>query len=281
MLVVYSAALLAGFLYAIAESINKNITEKKYSAFAYAFLQWSLNAVFYLIPFVFFGSLPKSPFGFLFLGGVLLCNLTGNLAVIRAYKTEDISNINILSRFSLVIAFISGIVFLQEIINAYKISGVIAILAGIIVMFYEGKQLKLSPGYIFALLSGLFYGLVAYFQKMALQYFDIISLVFIFNLSASILVLLNPRSQKDIKPIFDKYKKQLILSRIGIVTGVFLVLWSLKNGNVSVVNTNIETSFLLTTAFIGIIFLREKKNIPKKILGSLLCTVGIILLNFF
>ena len=281
MLLVYSAAILGGICYGIAESLNKNITEKKYSAFSYAFLQWGLNAIFYLIPFLFFAQFPKTLPPYIFLLGVLSCNLGGNLTIIKAYKTEDLSNINILSRFSLVIGFLSGVILLHEKVSSFNIAGVIAIILGIIIIFYEGKGFKPSPGYFFAVFSGLLYGLVGYFQKMALNSFNIISLIFIFNLSASLSLLLNPKTIKDIKPIWKKHKKKILLSRIGIVVGVFLVLWSIKEGNISIVNTNIETSFLLSTAFIGIFFLNEKKSVTKKLLGSIFCTLGIVLLNFF
>lgn len=105
---------------------------------------------------------------------------------------------------------------------------------------------------------------MAYFEKMALGYFDIVSFIFIFNLSAAIILWFIPGTRRDIKPVFIKYKKEFLITRICIVSGVFLLLWSLKSGNLSIVNTNAETSFLLSTAFIGIIFLGEKKNIPKK-----------------
>jgi len=281
MTIVYFAAIIAGILYGIAESITKNITEKKYSAFSYAFLQWSLNAVFYLVPFIFFWSFPTTFAAYIYFSGVLLTQIIGNVVLIKAYKTEDISIITILSRSSLVIAFLCGVFLLQEKITLLNSLGIISIIIGIIVIFYERKRLQLSPGYLFAILSGVFYGLVAYFEKMALGYFDIVSFIFLFNLSAAIILWFIPGTRRDIKPIFVKYKKQFLLTRICIVTGVFLLLWSLRSGNLSIVNTNAETSFLLSTAFIGIIFLNEKKNILKKLAGSLLCVLGIILLNFF
>lgn len=281
MLLVYLASLTSGVLYGITEVINKSITEKKYSAFSYGFLQWGLNALFYLIPFIIYGAIPKTFSAYVFFLGMFLATIIANITIIKAYKTEDVSNVNILSRISLVIGFLTGVILLQEKVNIYKILGVIFITFGVIVIFYEGKKFKLSPGYLFTILSGVMYGTISYFQKLALGYFNIVSLVFIFNLSASLSLLILPSTRRDIKPIFIKYKKQLFSSRICIVIGVFLLLWSLSKGKVSIINTNAETAFLLSTTLFGIIFLREKTNISKKLTGSLLCTLGIILLNFF
>lgn len=281
MIFVYAASLASGLLYGIAEVINKSITEKKFSALSYGFLQWGLNAVFYLVPFILFGSFPKSPPAYIFFGGMFIATIIANIAIIQAYKTEDVSNVNILSRVSLVIGFLTGVALLQEKINVYKIIGVVSVIIGVFVIFYEGKRLKLSTGYILTLLSGIMYGTIAYFQKLALGYFNIVSLVFTFNLAAAITLLFIPSTRRDIKPIFYKYKKQLFVSRICIVSGVFFLLWSLDRGYVSVVNTNAETAFLLSTTIVGIIFLKETRNISKKLTGSFLCIVGIALLNFF
>lgn len=281
MIVVYLVAILSGSLSGITEILNKNITEKRYSVFSYAFIQWAGALLLYTIPFLLWGSFPKQTIAYFYLGIIVAIVFIGNISLIKAYKTEDISNINILSQISLVISFASGVFLLQESVNVYKVLGLASIIAGVLIIFYEGKKLRFTSAYLLSLLSGICFGITAYFDKKALGYFDQTSLLFTYTLCSSILVLFLPKALKDIKPIFVKYKWKIILSRLTTFFALYLWVWSIQNGNVSVTSTNYLTSFLLSTVLLGIILLNEKRNVPKKLAGSLLCILGIILLNFF
>jgi len=281
MIFVYLVALFAGILGGITEALNKSITEEKYSAFSYSFIQYFCLLILYSIPFFLFGSFQKVPITYIYIGILALIIFLANLLLIKSYKTEDISSVNIISRSSLIIAFLSGVVLLSEKITLLKIFGVLTIILGILLIFYERRKLKLDPGFIYALSAGILFGLVAYFDKKALGYTDPISLMFIYLVFANILFLLVPKSFKDVMAIFNKYKGQIIISRLTGVISYYLILWSISKGAISIVNTNFETMFVISTTTIGILFLNEKKNIAKKLIGSLLCALGIIFLNFF
>lgn len=281
MVFIYFLSIIAGILYGITESLNKNITEKKYSATSYCFIQWILNSFIYAIPFFLFGSLPKETIAYIYLLFIILFINLGNIFVYKAYKTEDISNLSILARISLIIAFFSGIFLLDERLTIYKLLGVLSILVGAVVIFYEGKSFRLSRGYIYILLSGILFGATSYATKKSLYYFNPITALFLFNIISSLLLISIPNTLKHFKIIVQKYYKKVILARISIAVGAYFFLWSISKGDISIINTNTETAFLISTIFIGITILHEKKNIAKKLTGSLLCTLGIILLNFF
>ncbi len=281
MIFVYLVALLAGIFWGITESLNKSITEKRYSTFSYFFIQMSSNLLLYTIPFIMFGSIPKEPIVYLYLIIPVLFIFLGNLFLIKAYKTEDISNINILSRSGLIITFLSGTLLLHEKVSCWNILGILAIILGILVIFYEGKKIKPSTGFLLALGSGIMMGAMAYFRKLVLFYVNPITVVFSSQLLMTIVLLFIPKSYRDLKPILSKYKWKVILSRFTAVSGFYLIIWSFSQGNISIANTNYETAFLLSTAFIGIIILKERGKWGKKIIGSIFCILGIILLNFF
>ncbi|MBI3379931.1 DMT family transporter [Candidatus Gottesmanbacteria bacterium] len=281
MIFVYFVSILAGISSGVTESINKSITEKKYSSFSYFFLQLSLNGLLFLIPFLLFGSFPKLSIVYLYIFLAVLATFLGNLSLIKAYKTEDISNITILLQSSLLVTFTSGIVFLHEKINMINIVGFLAIICGILIIFYEGKKLRLSFGLFLALVVGLSFGISAVFQKLALSLVDPLSFVFIFDFFIVSILLFIPKTYKDIKTIFGKYKKKIILSRFTAVSAFYLLLWTYQRSKIAVANVNFTTVFLLSSVLIGILFLGERKNISKKLAGSLLCVLGIILLNFF
>lgn len=281
MIFVYLVSILAGLLLGISESINKNITEEKYSVFSYFFIQIAGNFIIYLVPFLFYAVFPHDLTGYIYVLIIVVLIFFANASIIKAYKSEDISSVNIISRISLVIGFLSGVILLHETINLFNITGVVLIILGILTIFYERKLTKPSAGSLYAFSSGVLYGFIAYFVKLALGYFNIPTYLVIYSILTLILLSFIPKTFKDIKPILTKYKNKIILSRIIAASVFYLIVWSFQKGNISIVNTNYETAFLLSGVFVGIIVLNEKKNIAKKLAGSLLCILGIILLNFF
>ena len=72
-----------------------------------------------------------------------------------------------------------------------------------------------------------------------------------------------------------------ILYGITAAVGIFLIVFSIKHAAISVVNTNTEIAGLLTSVIIGIIILNERRGVINKMIGSVFCITGIILLNFF
>ena len=102
----------------------------------------AFNLLLYTIPFIIFGSIPKEPVVFFYLITPVIFIFLSNLFLIKAYKTEDISNINIVSRASLIITFLSGILFLHEKVSTWNIIGVMIIVLGILVIFYEDEGFK-------------------------------------------------------------------------------------------------------------------------------------------
>lgn len=265
----------------ITESLNKNITEKKYSSFSYFFIQVFINMCLFAVPFFLWGIKTITPIIFIYIVLIALLLLLGNIFIIKAYKTEDVSNLTILSKSSLIIAYISGIISLKEKVTPFDLLGILLIILGILFIFYEGKRWSLSSGFLLGLASGIVTGLATFFRKLSLEYLNPVSVVFYMQIIIFIMLLFIPKSLKDVKPILMKYKKKIILSRLSAVIGIYLFIWTLSKGNLSIINTNYETSFLLSSTLIGIILMNEKTKMGKKFTGSLLCTLGIILLNFF
>lgn len=277
----YLASIFAGIFYGITESINKDITEEKYSAFAYAFLQHFFISLLYLIPAIFYFRWPTSPVSYIFLGLSILITLSANTLDIKAYKTEDISNITIVGNINLVISFLTGVVLLSEPVNQFKIIGLSTVIIGIMIIFYKGKKIYFTKGLLFALLSGVIWGFSGLVDKLGLSSINIISYTLLTQGSLAILLFFHPAVRRDAPVIWHKYKVKIIIARLVVVVGLFLFYWSIMRGEISIVRTNSTTFFLLTTLIIGTLFLKERKRIVNKIAGALVCILGIVLLNLF
>ena len=275
-------ALLGGVLSGLTETINKNITEKKYSVFSYSLLQWGGNLLFYLLLFFINKEVfPSSLSSYFSLLIVVLFAFIGNIFIIKAYKTEDVSNINIIWRISLVVNFLNGYLLLSERISYLNLLGIFLILLGIIVIFYNGKSLHLSSGFIFALSGGICFGMVAYLNKITLSNFSPVAFLVAANIAGTTFALFMPKALAEMLPILRKYSWKILLSRFTSFIAYLLFIYAIAREKISVVNTNYETLSLLSVVILGIFFLKEKSNFQQKLAGSLFCTLGIILLNFF
>lgn len=281
MFITYLLSLFSGLFYGITESINKHITETRYSPFSYAFLQYLLNFLIFFVPALFFLQLSPLNIAYLFMLISVIITFASNAMTIKAYKTEDISAMSILSSVSLVTTVLLGVVVLSERLNLPKVAGIIFIIVGITMIFYEGKRLTASKGLLITLAAKILWGFQPLFDKKALVSFNVVTYSAVTMGILAAIHLFIPLVQKEARLIFNKYTAKIILSRISVTAGAFIYFWSIKRGNISIVNTNVDTLFLLSSVLIGIIFLKEKKNMVKKLSGSFLCTVGIILLNFF
>lgn len=277
----YLVSILAGICYGVTEAINKNITEEKYSSFAYAFLQHFLIFVIYLIPAIYYFRWPAEPASFIYLILTILITLSANTLDIKAYKTEDISNITIVGNINLVITFLTGVFFLSELASPSKIVGLAAILAGVTIIFYQGRKFVLTYGLIFAFLSGVIWGFSGLVDKLGLSTIDIITYAVLTQGPLALMLLFHSSVRRDVPKIWKKYSRKIIVSRVFVVVGLFLFYWSIQRAAISVIRTNSSTFFLLSTISIGIIFLNERKHLLKKLIGCLVCILGIILLNLF
>jgi len=62
------------------------------------------------------------------------------------------------------------------------------------------------------------------------------------------------------------------------VLTAYVFVFALQRGNVSVVN-GIYQGMLLVSVLTGILFLRERENIGKKIVGTIATLIGVLLLS--
>ena len=274
-------SIFAGLFIGITESINKKITEEKYSVFAYSFLQVFFNMIifgfFCVSNFVF----PPISAAYIYVIILSVFIVLGNVFLIKAYKTEDLSIISIISRLSLVVAFIMGVILLGESATYLKLFGVLFILLGSVVLFYKKKHLVLNKGMLFTVLSAIFFGSTAYFQKKMFETFSIFQGLFLIQLLMTVFLFSIDSARRDYKAILKKYYKSIIVSRLFAVIGIFLISWSVKNGPISIVNTNYETVYLIYSVVAGMIIFKERRNTKRVSIGLILCLLGIIFLNLF
>lgn len=271
--------ILAGIFTGVTETIYKSVTEKRFSSATYPFL-WDLIATAITLPlFVTHFSISSNLLAWLAFFFALFSNVAAIVCLFAAYKSEDISNIALLSKCGLVFTMLFGLSFFNELISEKKIFGVFIMIVGAVAIFYEKKTHNFSntKGLLLALASAFFYSLSAVGSKYTLKYFDAYFYIFLMYLGLTFSLSFFPNVKKEAKIVFGLRKKRFIIAGFLGVTAYFLTLITFRDVNLSIGYPVVASTSLIISVLLGISILREVRHIPNKIAGSILMIVGIFL----
>lgn len=289
-------AIVAYFLWSITNLIDKILIDKYIkNHFSLTFLGSFFGSLFILIYIIFFHK-------FIFVSWIvfvfaLLAGFTRVLSYILYFKSasfEEMSRITTLWQFSPVFAFILSYLFLGE---KLSLSGFIAFIFLIAAGFFastrlDEKSIRISPAFWLMVLStlGMAIGTVLDKYIFNINFWPALGWTMIGEfISIGILALI----MKD-----NIYKKFLICPTDGkllllgdeVISGAALIIFSfaLSKGSVSLISALSATNpiFVFIFALISTIwfpkFLKEdmtKNNLIPKIIGIILMTVGLWILN--
>ncbi len=212
---------------------------------------------------------------------VLLCGVFGSLTAVLGYiaqKHVEAGVTSVISNICTPITIILATVFLNEALTKTQILGTIILFTGMIIVSKKHRTGKFSfdKYFLMMLLSGTFLGILItaerYLQKTTgfttgtiLSWWSVCLFLGLFTL-------------------FTKNKHSYLKKDVAI-TGILRFLQNLSwvslvyiVGNLSFVSA--ITTFKVILMFIaGALFLNEKKDLPIKILGSIIAIVGLLLMR--
>lgn len=171
--------------------------------------------------------------------------------------------------------------FLGESLTLIRIVGIALTLLGSIIVLYRRQQFVMTRGVVYALLGSALNGLAitndAFILRHTTDVFSYTAIAFL--LPGIVLLLASLGSIKKIKahlcsrnlPAF------LTLSVFFSIAAVTFYLAYISGGHVSQIAT-INQFSLVCTVLLAFIFLGERENMPRKIIGAVVAIVGVILI---
>lgn len=205
----------------------------------------------------------------------------GGIFIYKAYKESPASEIAIIFASSSIWSVISAVLILGEEIQFKNILGVLTIITGIIVINYQKTAWKIERSHMYALVSALLFGVAFTNDALLTPYFHSIpSYLFIAFLYPSIATLLyRPQLIYKLSYFFSAkiIYKFLLVSTIYALAAISIYTAYQIGGKASVIIPINQTSIVITV-ILSYFFLGERDNLPKKIVGSLLAFIGVILL---
>lgn len=204
-----------------------------------------------------------------------------NIFIFKSLKTTEASNFTIIFSSKTLFAVLGSILVFSEKLSADKLIGVLLILAGVVIVSIKKFELKFSKGEVFAFLAAIAFGLANTNDGFLVKFFDPYSYVVIgFLLPGILIALLYPKKLKDV----SVYVKKNMLWKMIILCGLYGISAVAFFAALQIV-PNVSQAFAINafggvlTVLLSIIFLKEKDNLLRKIIGAVLSLVGVLLVN--
>jgi bacterial/archaeal transporter family protein len=208
----------------------------------------------------------------------------GNIFGFLSYKYVDISLCGIIDQLSLVLLYVGSILIFGETLSVYKTAGVFLILiANILIIQRTKSKEKSMRGILYRIAFVAFMGGANLIDSQIItdKKVSMFLYSFLIWLLPGIGVLLYSMINAKLKDVSYELKynwKGLIsLALTGILTTIF-VFFAYQRGEKSIVFPVLKLSSILLV-IIGVLFLKERKNLQAKVLAVVIVFLGIYLIS--
>lgn len=276
--------LLSVVFYSISVLLQKVLLkDKKSDPIAYAaFFQFLTGLVIGLYGYL-FKQMVYPDFGPVLLQFLLMILLYGfgNLFIFKALKRIEASKYIIIFTTRGLFTVLASSFILSETLNSTEWLGTLLILAGAILVTTKSLKFQFSKGEAFALLAAMSFGFANTNDRILLNTFEVVPYLFLgFVLPALMIIGINPKSIKNLKVFLSK----TIMWRMGVLSIVyaatailFFKALQIAENSSNVVIANLTS--VIVTVMLAIIFLKERENMSRKILGAILGFIGLVLVT--
>lgn len=191
-----------------------------------------------------------------------------------AAKLLDASVLTTIVNISVLVAFVGALLLYSEPLTTHKLLGGVLIIGALFLVSYNDKMKKSSKeGILVAVAISIMLGLGWMLDKLGAQHFNA-STYNIFVWTIPIIFIYLPRIR------FDVIKEELRLATWKIfvlaglnVVGYLMQLKALETAEATRVIPIVQTSTLFTI-MLGIVLLKEREHIPRKIIAGLMAISG-------
>lgn len=189
----------------------------------------------------------------------------------------DASTFATVSTTAVLVAFIISAILYKEVITIQKILGFLLILIALILISYQPNTKKTAKGIGLGIFIFTVVGIVWALDKMGTLYFNADTYNIGVWVLPIILIYFPYIKPKDIKLEIKMGSWKLMLLAAMNALAYFLQLKAVTLSEATKVIPLVQT-YVIATVLFGIIFLKERDNIGKKIIASILGVFGAILL---
>lgn len=204
-----------------------------------------------------------------------------NIFVFKSLKTTEASRFTVIFSSKALFAVLGSSLFFREILTPIQWFGALLIISGVAIISLKKLNKKLNAGDLFALLAAIIFGLANTNDRFLVQFFDPYSYVVIgFLLPGLAIAIFYPKKMFNIKNYFKGsfiYKMILLCLLYGLSATSFFAALRIAPNSSQLFSVTAFGAIL--TVILSVIFLKEKDNLLKKILGVIVSVAGLLLVN--
>lgn len=192
----------------------------------------------------------------------------------------EASTFSVIRQLSTAFMIFAGFIFFKEPFIISKFVGAILIILSNILVFYKKGTVKIDKYVVLGILANLFFTIALFLDVNISNNFNLAFYVAITLGIPSILIFIFEKIKiSDLKTEFrNGNKKMMIITAISWSTSIMATLKAYELGPASVVAPLCALTVILNVLF-GYIFLKERKDVKKKVLASLFIILGVLLIQ--
>ena len=192
----------------------------------------------------------------------------------------EASTFSVIRQLSTAFMIFAGFIFFKEPFIISKFVGAILIILSNILVFYKKGTAKIDKYLVLGILANLFFTIALFLDVNISNNFNLAFYVATTLGIPSILILIFEKIKiSDLKTEFrNGNKKMMIITAISWSTSIMATLKAYELGPASVVAPLCALAVILNVLF-GYIFLKERKDVKKKVLASLFIILGVLLIQ--
>ncbi|HSX09451.1 MAG TPA: EamA family transporter [Candidatus Saccharimonadales bacterium] len=203
------------------------------------------------------------------------------LALYKAYKYIEASEVTILIALESVVTIITAMSLLHETFTLVNAIGTILIIFAVMYMSQVSGNFKFNKGVLYALVYSLLAGVAIVNDTFNLKHADIFSYMVVgFFLPGFFIFIINPKIITKMKPLFQPvvFAKNAVSTLFITLAANSFYLAIANGGEASQVNTIAQAAVVVTVLF-SIVALKERDHLLKKFVCAILVTIGVLLLR--
>lgn len=236
-------------------------------------------AILLFIPFFEF-KFPIDPKIYIFLGLSIIFYTINDRLNTTVRSGIEASTFSIIHQLSTVFMIFAGVLFFKEPFILNKFIGALLIVVSNILIFYKKGSGKPNKYILLGILANICFTIALFLDVNISDNFCLPIYVFLTLGIPSVIILIFERIK--IKDVVEEYKngdkKAIWITSLSWSLSILTQLRAYQLGNVSIVAPLCALSVILNV-IMGYFLLKEKDNLPKKIVAALLILLGIILIK--
>lgn len=204
----------------------------------------------------------------------------GNIFIFKALKTSEASQFTIIFATRTIWSITAAVLFLGEGFTIKQLLGTALILSSIVLVAWQDK-LKFGKGTLLSLGAAAFFGLAFANDALIVRNFDVPSYMSIaFIIPALAVWAIFPKSTAKMKAMLEKeFIKKLGILGVFYAVSALTIFFAYQIGRNAAQIAPLNQTSMILTVILAIIFLKEKSQLGRKILASILSFIGVLLLR--